>query len=667
MPPEILAPAQDTERLIAAVEAGADAVYLGLKALNARQRGTNFTLEELARAITYCHGKGVKVYVALNTVVKERELSLLAQYMAALAGQGADGVIVQDLGVAALVKEVCPGLVLHASTQLAVHNLDGVKEAARLGFTRVILARELTAFEVREIAMESPIELEIFVHGSLCYSISGLCLTSSFLGGLSGNRGWCTQACRRPYLVRDKYRYAFSMADLSCALQGDLLRSLPVAAWKIEGRMKYPAYVRNTVAAYRAIRDSQEAQVAALIKAVKSRPFTRGFLGNADPESIVTPDIPGFTGTYAGKIRRVEGDRGEIELAADLAVGQKLRLQSAATEEGKSFRVAWLRLGRREAASARARQRVTLNLPPGAERNDLLFLVEREARGVQRLDIKAPPWQGKAHRVHAKILKALDAMHVQCDEDARGTLTLETDDLAVARAVPRGVDRVMLVLTDRLMHELSPGAIARLPVRVGVSVPPVTLPPRTEKVRNELRVLREWGVRLFEVNNVGGFGLLPEGVHVQTGPFLYVHNHAAAAALAARGSERMVFPLEGDAATLDDLKPLMPRLEVVTFAYVPLFVARAVPAAKSGHDVKDRRNELFHVVQRDGLVSVFSRRPYCVFSRVGDLERKGVRHFRLSLVGSGFASADVAKLVRRFQDRKDVAGATAFNMVYGLR
>jgi putative protease len=233
MTPEILAPAQDAERLIAAVEAGADAVYVGIKTRKARRQGADFTMDELARAVAYCRQRDVKVYVALNTVIKERELPALVQCVAAIGAQGAHGIIVQDLGAAALVKEVCPDLTMHASTQLAVHNIEGVREAARFGFSRVALARELTAFEVREIALDSPVELELFVHGSLCYSMSGLCLTSSFLGGLSGNRGWCTQACRRPYLVRGAHRYPFSMADLSCALGADLLRSLPVAAWVI--------------------------------------------------------------------------------------------------------------------------------------------------------------------------------------------------------------------------------------------------------------------------------------------------------------------------------------------------------------------------------------------------------------------------------------------------
>ncbi len=667
MTPEILAPAQDTERLIAAVEAGADAVYVGLKALNARQRGTNFTMDELARGIAYCRERGVKVYVTLNTVVKEHELPQLAQYVAAIGAQGAHGVIVQDLGAAAVIKETCPELTLHASTQLTVHNIEGVREAARFGFARVILARELTAFEVREIALDSPIDLEIFVHGSLCYSMSGLCLTSSFLGGLSGNRGWCTQACRRPYLVRGRPRYAFSMADLSCALGADLLRSLPVAAWKIEGRMKYPAYVRATVAAYRAIRDRTDANVNPMLRAVKTRPVTRGFLGNAPATSLVCPDVPGFTGTFAGRVRRVVGEDAEVQLAADVAVGQKLRVQSAETETGKGFRVSRLRLGREEVRSAAARQRVMLNVPRGTERGDLLFVVDREARGAQRLDVKAPPWQRKAHVLGVKARAFLRDLTVPCDEEVAGTLTLQTDDLAVARAVPRDVDRVMLVLTDRMMHEITPAAIARLPAKVGITVPPVTLPPRLEKVRRELRTLYAWGVNLFEINNVGGFGLVPAGARIQTGPFLYVHNHAAAAALRERGAERMVFPMEGDAATLKDLAPLLPRIEVVAFAYVPLFVSRAAPAAKSGYDVKDCRNELFHVTQRDDLVTVYSRRPYCIFSKVESLARLGVRHFRIVLAGARFAAGDVASLVRRFRERADVSGATPFNIVHGLK
>ena len=247
MIPEILAPAQDVEGLLAAVEAGADAVYAGLKTREASGRGAGFTPDELARGIAHCRARGVKVYVTLNRVFKESELSELGRSVAAIGAQGAHGVIVEDLGAAALIPEVCPGLALHAGPGLAVHNIEGVRAAARLGCSRVVLARELTAFEVREIALDSPVELEIFVHGSLCFSMAGLCLTSSFLSGRSGNRGRCLQACRRPYLVRGAERYAFSMADLSCARGAELLRSLPVAAWVIEGRLRSAAYVLSLI------------------------------------------------------------------------------------------------------------------------------------------------------------------------------------------------------------------------------------------------------------------------------------------------------------------------------------------------------------------------------------------------------------------------------------
>jgi len=664
MIPEILAPAQDVEGLLAAVEAGADAVYAGLKTREASGRGAGFTPDELARGIAHCRARGVKVYVTLNRVFKESELSELGRSVAAIGAQGAHGVIVEDLGAAALIPEVCPGLALHAGPGLAVHNIEGVRAAARLGCSRVVLARELTAFEVREIALDSPVELEIFVHGSLCFSMAGLCLTSSFLSGRSGNRGRCLQACRRPYLVRGAERYAFSMADLSCARGAELLRSLPVAAWVIEGRLRSAAYVRGAVAGYRAIRDGADGEAGAALKAVKTRPVTSGFLGNAPAASLVCPDVSGPAGVFAGRVGRVAGGEAEVRLAADVAVGQRLRVQGA---EDEAYPVTRLRVGGRAVRSARVRQRVMLNVPPGTERGDLLFAVEEEPRSVRRLDGKAPPWQRKANTLAVKARAAIRAFTVSCGADTGRTFTVQTDDLAVARAAPRGVDRVMLVLTDRMMHALTPAALGKLPARVGVTVPPVTLPERLEKVRRRLRALHEWGVRLFEINNLGGFGLLPPGARFQTGPFLYVHNRAAAAALRARGAERMVFPLEGDAATLADLAPLLPRIEVVAFSYVPLFVSRAVPAAKSGHTVRDGRNELFHVTRRDDLVTVYSRRPYCIFSKVETLAKLGVRHFRIVLAGVPFAAGDTAALVRRFREGVDVPGATPFNMVHGLK
>ena len=202
--PEILAPVGGRDQLIAAVCSGADAVYLGAKNFNARRNASNFGEAELSEIVSYCHARNVKVHVTLNTLVMDSEISDLVEEIKYVAESGADAVIVQDLGVAKLVREYCPTMELHASTQMTIHDIAGVREAERLGFSRAVLSRELSFDEIKSIADASDIELEVFIHGALCMCMSGACYLSSMLGGRSGNRGLCAQPCRLDFRFREK-------------------------------------------------------------------------------------------------------------------------------------------------------------------------------------------------------------------------------------------------------------------------------------------------------------------------------------------------------------------------------------------------------------------------------------------------------------------------------
>ena len=194
VPMEILAPAGNMDALTAAVYSGANAVYLGLKRFSARRTAGNFDADELRQAVSFCHGRGVKVYVAINTTAHPAEVEGLCDALADVCAAGADAVILQDLAVAALARRMAPDLPIHGSTQMSVHTLEGALELAELGFSRVILARELSLAEIEHIAKNCPIEVEVFVHGALCMSVSGQCYMSAFLGGRSGNRGGCAGA-----------------------------------------------------------------------------------------------------------------------------------------------------------------------------------------------------------------------------------------------------------------------------------------------------------------------------------------------------------------------------------------------------------------------------------------------------------------------------------------
>lgn len=276
MKTEILAPAGGMEQLVVAVRCGADAVYLGTKNFNARNSAANFDSESLAEAVKYCHARNVRVYVTMNTLVTDREADDVINEIKMIAKSGADAVIIQDPAVAALWKKYCPSMKLHASTQMTIHNVAGAKQAEKLGFERIVLARELTLPEIEKIAKNTNAEIEVFVHGALCMSVSGTCLLSSMIGSRSGNRGRCAQPCRLNFKCNDR-EYALSLKDLSLICKVEKLAQAGVTSLKIEGRMKRPEYV---AAAVTAVKNSAENKPydEETLKAVFSRSgFTTGY------------------------------------------------------------------------------------------------------------------------------------------------------------------------------------------------------------------------------------------------------------------------------------------------------------------------------------------------------------------------------------------------------
>ena len=287
---ELLAPAGSPEAVTAAVQAGADAVYLGFGDFNARRNAKNFTLEELTQAVSYCHVRGVKVYLTLNTLLTDRELPAAAETAAQAAQAGVDAVLIQDLGVLRMLRQAAPRLAVHGSTQLTVHSLEGVRRCAELGMTRVVLSRELSREAIEYICLRSPIEIEVFAHGALCMCYSGQCFFSSVIGGRSGNRGLCAQPCRLAYgWGRKADGHPLSLKDMSLAGHLQELRKLGVKCVKLEGRMKRPEYVSIVTGIYaRAIREDREPTAEELrqLEAAFSRQgFTDGYyLDQKGPE-----------------------------------------------------------------------------------------------------------------------------------------------------------------------------------------------------------------------------------------------------------------------------------------------------------------------------------------------------------------------------------------------
>jgi len=328
---ELLAPAGGIDAAFAAFHYGADAIYLGLKKFSARAEAENFTLDELNEVVAYAHSLSPRrrVFVTVNTLIRNDELPELVETIAALADIGVDALILQDLGAYHLARRYFPQLELHASTQLAVHNRAGAEVLKQMGFRRVVLARELTFEEVHDITAESGIETEVFIHGALCYSYSGLCLFSSQTLGRSGNRGKCAYSCRDDYHVHgapDTLRdgsatrrnpatgFPFSMKDLALPDHIPALRWAGVSCFKIEGRKKSPLYVATTTDYYRKLIDgklaeSERTECEADLQTVFSRPWTHLFVGSHRDKEVADRDTVGHRGTPIGHVESIHGER----------------------------------------------------------------------------------------------------------------------------------------------------------------------------------------------------------------------------------------------------------------------------------------------------------------------------------------------------------------------
>lgn len=388
---ELLAPAGSWEALEAAVNAGADAVYMGGRAFGARAYASNFDKEEMAKAVYFAHMHRVRLYVTVNTLVDDSELGELADYLLFLNNVGVDGIIVQDLGVIRLARRIVPELPLHASTQMTITNSGGVDFAVAAGMERSVLARELSLKEI-DAACKRGTEIETFIHGALCVCYSGQCLMSSLIGGRSGNRGRCAQPCRLPYKLlngkgedmlsgKDAGQYLLSPKDMNTLHILPKLIETGVVSYKIEGRMKRPEYVAVVVDAYRRAIDSYLAgnyhvpeEDFANIEQIFNRDFTTAYMVNRPGKEMMSDRRPNNRGVLVGRVAKLDKQRNKavIKLEKELHLGDGLEFWVSVGGRVGTTVTEMLRNGA-VVESAASGEQVTIDVPKGVRLNDRVF------------------------------------------------------------------------------------------------------------------------------------------------------------------------------------------------------------------------------------------------------------------------------------------------------
>ena len=613
---EILAPVGGKESLIAAVRAGADAVYFGAKGFNARRNAENF--DSLSEAVGYCHARGVKVYITLNILLLDEEKEAFYKTLREVAESGADAVIVQDLAVAAAVRECCPDLPLHASTQLSVHNIAGVRELETLGFRRVVLARELSIEEIAAIARQTKLQLEVFVHGALCMCVSGMCYLSSILGGRSGNRGLCAQPCRLDFKNPLGRGYALSLRDLSAVEYVGALADAGVSSFKIEGRMKRPEYVAAATAAFREKLSGGEPDLSGLAAVFSRSGFTQGYLTGERDARMFGVRTKEDVAASAGSLRKMAAfyrtERKNIEIAMSLELREdKVRLTVSDSEtEITEYSSGAQKAVKAPLSAQRAREQLSktgetpfvleefrfenplgLTLPVSAlnaMRRNLLekLLLRREAAKPHPFyppkEAKVPA-RPKRNGPPVLWLRYERADQICGFEDA---------------------EKIILPISELIKH---PELITEKTVS---EIPPLLFGKAEETALSQLEKLRALGLRETYCENIGAFHLSEKaGLLPRAGALLNLTNSASLAEYQNLGAISATLSFELRLHAAEEIGGDLAR-GIVAYGLLPLMHMRSCPlrgetgcgACRGGGELRDRKGIVFPVLCRSREYSV---------------------------------------------------------------
>ena len=616
---EILAPVGSHEQLLAAVRSKANAVYLGTKNFNARRNADNFDNFNLNEAVKYCHSYGVKVYVTLNTIVFDKELNSLYETVKEIAESQADAVIVQDFATVKAVKKICPTLPLHASTQMAVHNVSGVKVLEKLGFSRVVLARELSFKEIEKIVKSTTLETEVFVHGAHCMSVSGNCYISAFLGERSGNRGLCAQPCRLDWKVDNK-NFALSLKDMSYVDHLKELEKIGVTSLKIEGRMKRPEYVAASVTACKNALNNKDYNKD-LLKAVFSRSgFTDGYLmgkrnsdmfGYRSKDDVISATNDVFkelqnlykTDTPATPVDMTFSVTKESTILEIIANGVTV---TAITDGGEvpiknalSFEMAEKNLKKLGGTPYFSRE-IKFNNPENLTLSlSVINALRREC--VEKLDIEL-------NSTDREIFDALPETKSN-NVKKRPTLRGRFSDFRQYSSEFQQCEFLYFPIKEVLSHSEE---LFEIKEKVVIELPNLIYPDFEDKLLKELQELKLLGFQNAISGNIGGIEIIKNAeLNVFGGHTLNISNSDAIGFYETQGVKDLTLSVELSSKDIDNLNSNI-KIGAYCYGSLPLMFFRNCPLKqKDGcgncngkRKITDRKNIEFNVLCHDKMYSV---------------------------------------------------------------
>ena len=676
---ELLSPAGSMEALRAAVQNGADAVYMGYGDFNARRNAKNFTEEEFAAAVSYCHLRGCKLYLTLNTLATDRELPGAIDCAVRASALGVDAVLVQDLGILRLLRQAAPDLPVHASTQMTVHNLDGVKRMADFGMTRAVLSRELDRKAIAYICEHSPIEIEVFGHGALCMCYSGQCFMSSVIGGRSGNRGLCAQPCRLRYGWNGKADgNPLSLKDMSLAGHLRELRKMGVSCLKLEGRMKRPEYVAVVTRVYAAaIREGREPtpeEVQALTKAFSRQGFTDGFYqGQTGPAMFGVREEEKEPKELFAQARQTyedgEAQRVPVEFYAVVRRGETVKV-AARDEDGHTAAVE---------GEAPQEARTKPLTAEGVEKQLARTggTPYRCAAVHTKLDSGLALSAASLNALRRQALEELSAQRVKPRERRTGDFQpgvryenrREAPVLTVSVRHAEQITDELLALNPALIYvpaeELAAHPDLAGKGKFGVILPRIAWDKERDTLKDQLKAARDMGVKDALVGNLGLLDLPEELGFTLRGDFgLELYNSQALKEVKRMGLASATVSFELKLAQIRDLSKALDT-ELITYGRLPLMimenciirnrtggVCRHACEREGENTLTDRKGEKFPVVRAWGCRNeILNGKPVYLADKAGDYRRLGLWAQRLMFTLE--SPKECAAIARRYAGSGD--------------
>lgn len=650
--PELLLPAGNIESFYAALEGGADAIYLGLKHFNARERAQNFSNQQVALLIDIAHKHNCKVYITLNTVVKNKEFSVLIDTLDFLQNAKPDALIIQDWGVYALIQRFFPTLTVHASTQMAVHNSIGAEFLNNKGFERVILARELTLREIESVNIKTEIETEVFIHGALCYSFSGMCNFSSYLGGHGANRGLCTQVCRRPFVSKKNQSYFFSLKDNEQIENIHQLIKAGVYSLKVEGRLKSDDYVYTVARAYKMlIENKQNLPLAKKLLLMETGRAKTGYFIANDLSDAITYKSPN-TGLYVGKINEIYPDGFDFISKFKIDHAFRIRIKHPNKETQQNLKI--------KTYTLLENNRIRVFHAGDFVKGSKLFLSGinekkfpsklNETPKKNQFGIQANNKQKMLNSFRCKSLAAKEQLFVRIDS-LEWMKKIHFDE----------VDHIIFSFVKKDLDHLNAASnfIQKFKKKILIELPHFIPEQSIDYYKNICKRMSSVGLNRFFLSHISQKIILPKNSKFACNENVYVYNDAAAHFFKLESAEYITYPFENDS---ENYTQYMHTEGIVPVYFRPkLFISRMPVKINSHEAFKDDIGNSYFIAVKDGIRITIPQIPVSFLQYVNTFRKQSFKNYLIDFSFEKASSNRFKTILKRFKQSQQIQPSTNYN------